>query len=196
MSLCATRYDTKVKKRSQLWNQQCKLLTEVTAIRDGLNPEDVCKLQKGYPPQSLWLCLLTTWAWQTWQPSTTRLQYWWIREEWLTSSTCTCTKPLIWSTQHPCQPCPERSKRSMARRSREGILPLYSTLVRSHLESCVQPWSLQHSKDMDLLKQVHSRATKIIRGLEHLLYEERLRQLGFFSLKERRLLGDLIVAFQ
>jgi len=84
----------------------------------------------------------------------------------------------------------------MARRSREGILPLYSTLVRSHLESCVQPWSLQHSKDMDLLKQVHSRATKIIRGLEHLLYEERLRQLGFFSLKERRLLGDLIVAFQ
>jgi len=45
-------------------------------------------------------------------------------------------------------------KRSMASRSREGILPLYSALVRPYLESHVQLWSPQHRTDMDLLEQV------------------------------------------
>jgi len=43
---------------------------------------------------------------------------------------------------------------SMASRSRDVILPLYSALVRAHLESCVHLWSLQQRKDMDLLKRV------------------------------------------
>ncbi|PKU41148.1 hypothetical protein llap_8553 [Limosa lapponica baueri] len=75
-------------------------------------------------------------------------------------------------------------KRSMASRSREAILPPYSAHVRLHLQYCVQLWSLWRMKDMDLLEWIQRRAMRMIRGLEHLSYEDRLRELGLFSLEK------------
>jgi len=49
---------------------------------------------------------------------------------------------------------------SLASRARAGLLPLCSALMRPHLESCIQLWSSQHKKDMDLLEQVQRRPQK------------------------------------
>ena len=72
-------------------------------------------------------------------------------------------------------------KRSVASRSREMILPLYSVLVRPHLEYYIQMWSPQDRRDIDLLEHVQRRATKMIHEMKHLSYEDMLRELGLFS---------------
>ena len=51
-------------------------------------------------------------------------------------------------------------------KAKKVILPLYKSIVRPHLDYCMQAWRLHYRKDIDKLEKVQRRATRMVEGLE------------------------------
>ena len=90
--------------------------------------------------------------------------------------------------------------RNLINRGRDVMLPIYKTLIRPHLEYCVQLWNPapEHGNWSLILKieSVQRRFTRMIDGVGLLPYSERLEILKLTTLIERRARGDLIEVFK
>jgi len=64
-------------------------------------------------------------------------------------------------------------------------------MVQPRLEYCLQFWAAKYKKDAKILKSIQKRASKLVKGLQDLSYEEKLRTFKFFRLEKRKLRGDL-----
>ena len=84
-------------------------------------------------------------------------------------------------------------------KSKEVTLTLYvqyNTLVRPHLEYCVQFWGPHYKKDIEALEKIQRRVTRLIPSIGDKSYKDRSKMLNLFKLSKRRLWGDLIEAFK
>jgi ribonuclease P/MRP protein subunit RPP40 len=80
---------------------------------------------------------------------------------------------------------------------KKGIISmLYKSLVRPHLDYCIQAWRPHLQKDINVLERVQRRATRMVEECKGLDYEERLKVMNLTTLETRRERADLIEVFK
>ena len=80
--------------------------------------------------------------------------------------------------------------------NKEMFLNLYKSIVRPHLEYASTVWSPMFKKDKILIENVQRRATRLVKSIKHLPYEDRLNTLGLPSLENRRERSDMIEVYK
>ena len=86
--------------------------------------------------------------------------------------------------------------RTFSCKSKVIVKQLYKSLVRPHLDSCVQVWRPHLKKDIEVLEKVQRRATRMVDGYRGMEYEERLKRIGLTTLEMRRERADLLEVFK
>ena len=87
-------------------------------------------------------------------------------------------------------------RRSFINLDKTIFVPLYTSLVRSHLEYAQAVWSPYLKGDIQRLEQVQRRATKLVNGTKKMNYTERLKFLKLPTLLHRRKRGDMIETYK
>ncbi len=87
-------------------------------------------------------------------------------------------------------------RRSFQDLSKSGFIPLFGALVRPHLEYGMPACSPNLVAEINHLEWIQRLATRLITGMRHRLYEEKLQRLGLRSLQRQRLRVDLITVFK
>ena len=78
----------------------------------------------------------------------------------------------------------------------DSFVQLYKSLVRPHIDYCIQVWRPYLQKDIDALEKIQRRATRMLPVLREKSYEDRLKILNLTTLETRRIRGDIIQAFK
>lgn len=81
-------------------------------------------------------------------------------------------------------------------RDRWTFIRLYKLYVRPHLEFAAPAWCPWNQADIEYLEKVQRRAVKMVSGLGSMSYEERLKELGMETLRERREELDMVETFK
>ena len=76
------------------------------------------------------------------------------------------------------------------------FVPLYKSIVRTHLEFASSVWAPFQIKHIVLIEKVQRRATKQLPGFKELPYPERLQKLKLPTLAYRRIRGDMIEMYK
>jgi len=111
--------------------------------------------------------------------------YWWT-VSWIWASNVSSQPTIFWAASNDSWPAVQE----------RWSWPSTLHWCRPQLEYCIYIWRPQHRKDLDLLERVQRRATKMVQGMEHHPYEDKVRKLRLFSPEKRMLHGDLRAAFQ
>ena len=113
---------------------------------------------------------------------------------------------LIEDTMKPSKQCLAAAKaanfalgqiqRAFHYRKKSNLVPLYKTFVRPRLEHAVAAWSPWLESDIKCMEKIQERLIRMISDVKGDSYEEKLKDVGLTTLKERRSRGDMIQTFK
>jgi ribonucleases P/MRP protein subunit RPP40 len=87
-------------------------------------------------------------------------------------------------------------KRNIKHKKKDVMLILYKSIVRPHVEYCSSAWNPYYRKDVNLIERIQHRFTRLLPDLRNVPYLDRLKDLGLWSLEERKNRADLIEVFK
>lgn len=87
-------------------------------------------------------------------------------------------------------------QRAFHYRKKAHLVPLYKTFVRPRLEHAVAAWSPWLESDIKNMEKIQERLVRMLSDVRGSTYEEKLKDAGLTTLKERRERGDAIQTFK